>query len=589
MHNCCLPRSFVQVIGHEAPSEPVHLISCHGQITPISREEDAVMFVLHVFTFLSFLLLVIHLLSFLLTKLFTFLHEEKIKDQLYSELIAEEAEEEDEVKPLTDDCHSENEELGTSIFSSWEEEGLFFFYSESAVVDPLLVEEEKAYSDVQQHVFKVDENFATESPSVGLRKCEDVPAITDFVKSSKFSEVVRDEDIGGAAFYSNEEAKREPKEEKEKEEFSRVEKLFTVDETVQFDSKKFKLEERTFGISNTTSESTSKSSMEWRSSIIFRDSETECPFSSSSRRSSSNWETYTLFRKYDEEMMFFDRISAQKLNETDSLRSLKFRPRSISQRIVHKFTAQKKNESNENPYQELESAYVAQICLAWEALNWNYSNFRHKNPKGSNSEPSCSASMAEQFQQFQVLLQRFIEDEPYERGRRPEVFARTRISSPKLLQVPEFQDSPEVDEGKEEMISSTEFVSILEDSIRTFMSFLKADRKNPCQVLKAMIKKKRSLVDPNLLHFLKRDNKKMKMKLKELLRPRSCLRRKRLKGEPEMEVLMGLIDMKIVSRILRMPEISQEQLHWCEEKMSKVRVCDGKIQRDSSPLFFPVH
>ncbi|RWW13731.1 hypothetical protein GW17_00022542, partial [Ensete ventricosum] len=46
---------------------------------------------------------------------------------------------------------------------------------------------------------------------------------------------------------------------------------------------------------------------------------------------------------------------------------------------------------------------------------------------------------------------------------------------------------------------------------------------------------------------------------------------------------------KIVSRILRMPEISQEQLRWCEKKMTKVRIWDGKVQRDSSPFPFPVH
>jgi len=56
-----------------------------------------------------------------------------------------------------------------------------------------------------------------------------------------------------------------------------------------------------------------------------------------------------------------------------------------------------------------------------------------------------------------------------------------------------------------------------------------------------------------------------------------------------MEFLMGLIDLKLISRVLRMADMSEEKLHWCEEKMSKVRVLDGKLQRDSSPLFFPAH
>lgn len=56
-----------------------------------------------------------------------------------------------------------------------------------------------------------------------------------------------------------------------------------------------------------------------------------------------------------------------------------------------------------------------------------------------------------------------------------------------------------------------------------------------------------------------------------------------------MEVVMGLIDLKVVSRVLRMKELNEEQMQWCEEKMSKVRILDGKLQRDSSPLFFPAH
>lgn len=80
-----------------------------------------------------------------------------------------------------------------------------------------------------------------------------------------------------------------------------------------------------------------------------------------------------------------------------------------------------------------------------------------------------------------------------------------------------------------------------------------------------------------------------KTKVKDLRRSRKCLRKRKQKRdqEQEMEIVMALIDLKVVSRVLRMNGLSEEQLHWCEEKMSKVRVMDGKLQRDSSPLFFP--
>lgn len=99
---------------------------------------------------------------------------------------------------------------------------------------------------------------------------------------------------------------------------------FLVFAPTQLEKNKFiKVEEKenheeVFGDSYTVG-STSKSSSEWRSSINCRDSGTEDPFSSSSRRSCNKWESYTVFQKYDEEMMFLDRISAQKLHETGNI------------------------------------------------------------------------------------------------------------------------------------------------------------------------------------------------------------------------------------------------------------------------------
>ncbi|GKV39427.1 hypothetical protein SLEP1_g47192 [Rubroshorea leprosula] len=353
-------------------------------------------------------------------------------------------------------------------------------------------------------------------------------------------------------------------------------------------------DEEIFGDSCTVG-STSKSSSEWRSSINCRDSTTDDPFSSSSRRSCRKWESYTVFQKYDEEMMFLHRISAQKLQETESLRSIQACPRSISERIVYKIAAINKKPSDirHNPYHELEAAYVAEICLTWEALNWNYKNFEQKRTaRGQGFDIGCPAGIAQRFQQFLVLLQRYVENEPYEQGRRPEIYARMRLLAPKLLLVPEYRDSEDdqKDEGFGSRISSAAFLMIMEDGIQTFMNFLKADREKPCQKIKSFFgKPRRGSVDPAHLNLTKKLNKKKKMKLKDLRRARKCIRKRKLKGDEEMEILMGLIDLKVVSRVLRMKDLSEEQLHWCEEKMSKVKVLDGKLQRNSSPLFFPAH
>lgn len=353
-------------------------------------------------------------------------------------------------------------------------------------------------------------------------------------------------------------------------------------------------EEDIFGDSCTVG-STSKSSSEWRSSNInYRDSGTDDPFSSSSRRSCPKWESYTVFQKYDEEMLFLDRISAQKLHETESLKSIQACPRSISDRIVYKLATKNKSSSDfrHNPYHELEGTYVAQICWTWEALNWNYKYFQRLRAARREQDPGCPAYVAQQFQQFLVLLQRYVENEPYEHGKRPEIYARMRSLAPKLLQVPEYRDSEEEnrEEGLGARISSDSFLLIMEESIRTFMNFLKADRESRCQIVASFFRRnRRGSADATLLLLLKKVNKKKKMKLKELRRSGKCMRRRRLRLEEEMEILMALIDLKVASRVLRMREISEEQLHWCEHKMSKVRVSDGKLQRDSSPLFFPAH
>lgn len=360
---------------------------------------------------------------------------------------------------------------------------------------------------------------------------------------------------------------------------------------------KFELEEKDkeeiFGDTNTVG-STSKSSSEWRSSINCRDPSYD-PFSSSSRRSCPKWESYTVFQKYDEEMLFLDRISAQKLQETESFRSSVTCHSSISEKIIHKLASRNKKTSYiyQNSYHELEAAYVAQICLTWEALNWNYKYFHQLRALRRDSDIGCPAYVAQQFQQFQVLLQRYIENEPFENGRRPVVYARMRSLAPKLLQVPEYRDSD--DEKKDEYlgsrISSDSFLVIMEEAIKTFMNFLKADKENHFHIFTDLfrIKNPRTSVDPTLLLLLKKVNHKKKLKLRDLSRSRKCLRKRRSKQENEMEVLMAQIDLKVVSRVLRTTDLSEEQMHWCEDKMTKVRVCDGKLQRDSSPLFFPAH
>lgn len=93
--------------------------------------------------------------------------------------------------------------------------------------------------------------------------------------------------------------------------------------------------------------------------------------------------------------------------------------------------------------QDLETTYVAQLCLTWEVLHCQHTQLSQKISCQPDSTISYNQS-AQQFQQFLVLLQRFIETEPFEPGARPEIYARMRNALPMLLQVPKVQGSSDI-------------------------------------------------------------------------------------------------------------------------------------------------
>ncbi|RWV78424.1 hypothetical protein GW17_00060613 [Ensete ventricosum] len=142
------------------------------------------MFLFHVSAFL----VVVHLVTFLLTKLFTFLLDRAAAstDQKYSTTLILSFSSEDEIKPITTyECYSDIEELAARIFGR--EDGLLFFYNESITADtPLLFEEAKGFDE--RHHVKVDESFVAASPleeheGLGFQH-GDVVAIVDLKPSN---------------------------------------------------------------------------------------------------------------------------------------------------------------------------------------------------------------------------------------------------------------------------------------------------------------------------------------------------------------------------------------------------------------------
>lgn len=83
---------------------------------------------------------------------------------------------------------------------------------------------------------------------------------------------------------------------------------------------------------------------------------------------------------------------------------------------------------------DLETVYVGQTCLSWEFLQWEYEKAREL----PESDPHWSHQynqVAGEFQQFQVLIHRFLENESFQ-GPRLSNYVKNRCILRNLLQVP---------------------------------------------------------------------------------------------------------------------------------------------------------
>ncbi|KAI3813203.1 hypothetical protein L1987_17921 [Smallanthus sonchifolius] len=180
---------------------------------------------------------------------------------------------------------------------------------------------------------------------------------------------------------------------------------------------------------------------------------------------------------------------------------------------------------------DLEIVYVGQMCLSWEILHWQYEkalDIWECDPRGVRR----FNDIAGEFQQFQVLMQRFIEDEPFQ-GPRIQNYAKTRCVYRNLLQVPVIrEDQLKNKKSRSEFvhdITSDALVEILEESIRIFWRFVRADK------YKRQTVEFQRPEDSQLFMDLQKDLHKKERKLKEQLRSGSGILKKLRCREDEIE------------------------------------------------------
>ncbi|CAL5005242.1 unnamed protein product [Urochloa decumbens] len=306
----------------------------------------------------------------------------------------------------------------------------------------------------------------------------------------------------------------------------------------------------------------------------------------------------SLYDKYCERMLVFHKMIAQLMKDPESLSMCKKSPRSASKltSTLRSLSFKRRDElqedceqlqqqqSEDDPYQTLETAYVAHVSLSWEALHCTYVHLSLI-VAAQPDNPTTYSTAAQAFQQFQVLLQRFVENEPFEHGTRVEIYARARSMLSKLLQVPTFQVADKKDYSDDQMepsIFAPDLIKLLEESILTFRLFLKKDKKKNSSHMSAYGHTGSSI------HQVQSSIDKKEAKVKELFKKKKGWKSKTWPATmEEVQLLFALIDIKVVSRVLRMGKLSKEQLLWCEEKMSKVDVSENRLRRDGSPILFP--
>ncbi|XP_074559379.1 uncharacterized protein LOC141815337, partial [Curcuma longa] len=302
---------------------------------------------------------------------------------------------------------------------------------------------------------------------------------------------------------------------------------------------------------------------------------------------------------YRERMRKFDILIYQKMYAIGFLQ-LKDPLRSVGSRKAQGLTIQSIlsqnfssvcRKSNVDPSQkliseirgDLEVVYVGQACLSWEFLRWQYE-------KGLSElfDPSRNRfyhQAAGEFQQFQVNIQRFIENEAVEGPRLPH-YIKNRCVLRNLLQVPVLKE--DCSNG----ISGEMMEEIMKQCITIFWEFVKADKDQTAGILKVLMGTHVALQDPSdagLLEDIQFELHKKKKKLKDITRTCNCLVKFRKAKEDKLNlaVLFSQVDLKLVARVLRMPRITTEQLLWCHMKLSKIKFVEKRIFREPSFLLFP--
>lgn len=199
--------------------------------------------------------------------------------------------------------------------------------------------------------------------------------------------------------------------------------------------------------------------------------------------------------------------------------------------------------------------------------------------------------VAGEFQLFQVLMQRFIENEPFQGGPRVQNYVKNRCVIRNLLHVPAIKD--DIKGGEEDPIASGRLQDIIKESMRVFWEFVRTDKENGnVNVISKQIGS--DLKDPaiaNLLVDIRIQLQKKDKKLKDIVRTGNCIVKKFQKHHEDQldhEQLVAQVGLRLISRVINMSQLRKEQVLWCSEKLNRIKFLSRKIVHvEPSFLLFP--
>ncbi|OVA13365.1 Ribosomal protein L34Ae [Macleaya cordata] len=264
-------------------------------------------------------------------------------------------------------------------------------------------------------------------------------------------------------------------------------------------------------------------------------------------------ELHKFYKIYRERMRKFDILNYQKMyaigflqlkDPLQTISSKKSATPSLTSVLSHSFglSKHKRPEAESTAkfikelHNDLEVVYVGQLCLSWEFLHWQYLKAREL-LETDPYETRRYNEVAGEFQQFQVLIQRFLENELFQ-GPRVQNYIKNRCILRNLLQVPVVkEDSKDKDaRRRKDAITYSMLLQIIEESIRIFWEFLRADKNEGNMILKGLLGPQVELHDPEdseLLLDVQTNLQKKEKKLKELLRIGNCIVRRFQKHHEE--------------------------------------------------------